>query len=84
MTPLKSVAFIGNSLPRKCGIATFTTDLHQAVSASRAQLKTCIVAMNDRDEPYLYPPHVCAQIRDPSLALCLNHQLPSPLVERAS
>ncbi len=20
--------------------------------------------MNDRDEPYLYPPHVCAQIQD--------------------
>ena len=27
MTPLSRVAFIGNSLPRRCGIATFTTDL---------------------------------------------------------
>lgn len=64
MTKLKGVAFIGNSLPRRCGIATFTTDLHQAVSASASGLKTGVVAMNDTNTPYLYPPHVCAQIRD--------------------
>lgn len=64
MTRLKSIAFIGNSLPRRCGIATFTTDLHQAVAASAKGLKTGIVAMNDTDTPYPYPPHVCAQIRD--------------------
>ena len=34
MTPLARLAFIGNSLPRRCGIATFTTDLQQAVAAS--------------------------------------------------
>ena len=32
MTPLRRIAFIGNSLPRRCGIATFTTDLQQAIS----------------------------------------------------
>lgn len=64
MTRLNRVAFIGNSLPRRCGIATFTTDLHQAISASAPGLKTGIVAMNDTDTPYLYPPHVCVQIRD--------------------
>jgi hypothetical protein len=31
MTPIKRIAFIGNSLPRRCGIATFTTDLHKPV-----------------------------------------------------
>lgn len=35
MNQLKNIAFIGNSLPRLCGIATFTTDLQQAVSKSR-------------------------------------------------
>ena len=35
MNPLSRVAFIGNSLPRRCGIATFTTDLQQAVAKSR-------------------------------------------------
>ena len=34
MTQVKRVAFIGNSLPRRCGIATFTTDLHKAVLSS--------------------------------------------------
>ena len=35
MTSLHRIAFIGNQLPRRCGIATFTHDLHQAVSAAR-------------------------------------------------
>ena len=35
MTPLRRIAFIGNSLPRRCGIATFTTDLQQAIAKSR-------------------------------------------------
>ena len=29
---LKTIAFIGNYLPRRCGIATFTNDLLQAVT----------------------------------------------------
>lgn len=28
----RQIAFIGNYLPRQCGIATFTTDLCQAVA----------------------------------------------------
>ena len=35
MSPLKRVAFIGNPLPRRCGIATFTHDLHQAIATDR-------------------------------------------------
>jgi hypothetical protein len=29
---IKHIAFIGNYLPRQCGIATFTTDLCEAVA----------------------------------------------------
>ena len=47
MTALHRIAFIGNSLPRRCGIATFTTDLQQAVAASAPDLATSIVAMNE-------------------------------------
>ncbi|RDJ21886.1 glycosyltransferase [Bosea caraganae] len=36
MSRLHRIAFIGNSLPRRCGIATFTTDLQQAIAASGA------------------------------------------------
>ena len=64
MAPSIRIAFIGNSLPRLCGIATFTTDLQQAVAASRPDIETAIVAMTDHGQTYDYPPLVCAQIRD--------------------
>ena len=58
MTPLRRIAFIGNSLPRRCGIATFTTDLQRAISNSRPNLQTCIVAMTDHGQTYDYPASV--------------------------
>jgi glycosyltransferase involved in cell wall biosynthesis len=61
---LNRVAFIGNSLPRRCGIATFTTELQQAVAASRGDLETIIVAMTDHGNAYDYPPTVGFQIND--------------------
>ncbi|MGA7811055.1 glycosyltransferase family 4 protein [Bradyrhizobium sp.] len=64
MTPLRRIAVIGNSLPRRCGIATFTTDLQRAISTSRPNLETCIVAMTDRGQAYGYPPSVALQIKD--------------------
>src|SRR6478736_4381127 len=63
MTQLKRVAFVGNSLPRRCGIATFTTDLHRCVQ-SFTQIEACIVAMNDDRRAYDYPPEVRFHIRD--------------------
>lgn len=56
------IAFVGNSLPRRCGIATFTTDLQRAVAASGAGIDASIVAMNDRGQSYEYPPTVRQQI----------------------
>ena len=64
MSPLSRVAFIGNSLPRRCGIATFTTDLQQAVARSREGIATSIVAMTDHGQAYDYPSVVGAQIND--------------------
>ena len=55
MTQPRRIAFIGNSLPRRCGIATFTTDLQQAVASARPEIETCIVAMNDHGQVYDYP-----------------------------
>lgn len=57
MRPLR-VAFIGNALPRRCGIATFTTDLELAVSALEEVAETAIVAMCDPGGDYRYPPMV--------------------------
>ncbi len=67
MTPLRRIAVIGNSLPRRCGIATFTTDLQQAISTSRPNLDTCIVAMTDHGQAYDYPRAVAFQIKDDNI-----------------
>ena len=68
MTPLRRIAVIGNSLPRRCGIATFTTDLRQAISTSRPNLETCVVAMTDHGQVYDYPAAVALQIKDGNIA----------------
>lgn len=67
MTKKKSIAFIGNSLPRQCGIATFTTDLAQAMAAGPSNVATSIVAMTDAGLAYDYPPAVVFEIRDAQL-----------------
>jgi glycosyltransferase involved in cell wall biosynthesis len=67
MTPLRRIAVIGNSLPRRCGIATFTTDLQRAISNSRPNLESSIVAMTDHGQTYDYPATVALQIRDDTI-----------------
>ena len=64
MSPFGRFAFIGNSLPRRCGIATFTTDLQQAIERSPPYEPCGIVAMNDHGRIYDYPPAVGLQIDD--------------------
>jgi glycosyltransferase involved in cell wall biosynthesis len=64
LTAPRRFAFIGNSLPRRCGIATFTTDLQQAIAASRPHSESAIVAMTDTGRHYDYPPVVLRQIDD--------------------
>ncbi len=59
---LKRVAFLGDYLPRHCGIATFMTDLCEAVSQVNPSLECFAVAMNDRPEGYEYPPRVRMEI----------------------
>ena len=46
---VRRIAFIGNSLPRRCGIATFTTDLQQAIAAGTPPIFTSIVAITEGD-----------------------------------
>jgi glycosyltransferase involved in cell wall biosynthesis len=55
---LKRIAFVGNYLPRQCGIATFTTDLCEAI-ATQYQQTTCIaLPVNDIEAGYDYPSRV--------------------------
>jgi glycosyltransferase involved in cell wall biosynthesis len=67
MKLLQRVAFVGNHLPRRCGIAVFTHDLHRAVSTARPDIETCVVAMTDPGRTYDYPPAVHFQIRDETI-----------------
>jgi glycosyltransferase involved in cell wall biosynthesis len=55
---IKRIGFIGNYMPRQCGIATFTTDLCEAIATQYGQ-KTCIaLPVNDVESGYAYPPRV--------------------------
>jgi glycosyltransferase involved in cell wall biosynthesis len=60
------VAFVGNSLPRRCGIATFTTDLQQAIAAT-GSADTAIIAMTDCGRSYDYPTSVALEIQEATL-----------------
>ncbi len=67
MAKLNRIAFIGNSLPRRCGIATFTNDLEQAIATTSKNVETSIVAMTDSGQKYDYPDRVRFEINDDNL-----------------
>lgn len=62
-----TIAFIGNYLPRKCGIATFTSDLLQAVAARHPRSRCFAVPVNDTDGCYQYPDVVRFEIEEQDL-----------------
>ncbi|MGM0689628.1 MAG: glycosyltransferase family 4 protein [Bacillota bacterium] len=68
--PVK-VSFISSYLPRKCGIATFSSDLlnslkhlYPNVESGGEQSNLEVVALNDANESYDYGSEVTFQIRD--------------------
>jgi glycosyltransferase involved in cell wall biosynthesis len=61
---INRIAFIGNYLPRQCGIATFTTDLCEAI-AKKYTNTTCIaLPVNDVLAGYAYPSRVRFEITE--------------------
>src|SRR5271154_4086627 len=52
------IAIVGNYLPRKCGIATFTTDLCDAIHAEYDTTELMALPVNDTEEGYAYPARV--------------------------
>jgi glycosyltransferase involved in cell wall biosynthesis len=52
------VAFVGNYLPRKCGIATFTNDLCDAIHGEFPGIELLALPVNDTEEGYNYPVRV--------------------------
>jgi glycosyltransferase involved in cell wall biosynthesis len=62
------IAMLGNHLPRQCGIATFTTDLIDAIAAEFPALDCFVLAMNDAGTPHAYPPRVRFEIAEAEVA----------------
>jgi glycosyltransferase involved in cell wall biosynthesis len=59
---VRSLAMLGNHLPRQCGIATFTTDLSNAIEREATGLTSFVLAMNDVVVKHAYPPRVRFEI----------------------
>lgn len=61
--PLSRIALIGNALPRRCGIATYTTHVRDALRNRFPALAVDLYAMNDPGCEYDYPDSVTEVIR---------------------
>ncbi|NJL92745.1 MAG: glycosyltransferase [Anaerolineae bacterium] len=57
-TATTRIGFIGNYLPRQCGIATFTTDLCEAIASEYPETTCIALPVNDIEAGYNYPARV--------------------------
>jgi glycosyltransferase involved in cell wall biosynthesis len=62
------IAVVGNYLPRHCGIATFTTDLCDAIHAEYGATELLALPVNDTEEGYDYPARVRFELSEDNLA----------------
>ena len=63
----RRIAVVGNHLPRQCGIATFTTDLCDAIASEYWAVGVLVAAVNDLQAGYAYPARVRFQITQDEL-----------------
>ena len=64
---IRKIVFLGDYLPRKCGIATFTSDLLTSVAAGHPQSQCFAVPVNDIEGGYEYPDVVRFEIEEQDL-----------------
>src|SRR5256886_10302718 len=65
---IRKVALVGDYLPRKCGIATFTTDLCETLDQQYRETEFFAVPTNDVDGGYDYPKEVRFEIEEQDLS----------------
>ncbi|WP_293875273.1 MULTISPECIES: glycosyltransferase family 4 protein [unclassified Sphingomonas] len=69
---IKHLAMIGNFLPRQCGLATFTTDVYQAMRDRFPDVQVDVYAMDDHPGRYDYPAAVVGAIPQHELSAYLT------------
>ncbi|MGD0310592.1 MAG: glycosyltransferase family 4 protein [Acidobacteriota bacterium] len=69
---IRKIAFVGDHLPRQCGIATFTSDLLAAVANAHPQSQCFAVSVNDIKGGYEYPEVVRFEIEEQDLSSYLR------------
>ncbi len=62
------IAFVGNYLPRQCGIATFTTDLCTALATEYGSGRLFAIPVNDPESSYEYPDQVRLELEEEDLS----------------
>lgn len=62
------IAVIGNYLPRECGIATFTTDLCNALASEYGEGRLFAIPVNDPESSYDYPEQVRLELTQEDIA----------------
>lgn len=63
----RHIAFVGNYIPRRCGIATFTADICEAIAAEYPEADCIVGSVNDRAGGYAYPSRVRFEIAEQEL-----------------
>ncbi len=63
----RNIAFVGDYIPRRCGIATYTSDICEAVAAEYPETQCVVGSVNDRPEGYDYPERVRFEIEEQKL-----------------
>jgi glycosyltransferase involved in cell wall biosynthesis len=67
ISEIRRIAFLGGYSPRKCGIATFTSDLLAAVASEHPRSQCFAVPVNDIEGGYDYPDVVRFEIEEQDL-----------------
>lgn len=62
------LAFVGDYVPRRCGIATFTADICEAIAGEFPKTKCIVGSVNDREAGYDYPGRVRFEIEEKEIA----------------
>jgi len=69
---IRKIAFLGDYLPRKCGIATFTKDLYSSFAQEFPAIHCSVVSVNDIEDGYDYPTEVNFEIAEQDLTSYLR------------